>query len=177
MCAQPAYAYFQQKFTVDLAEQLEAFKAARFFNPSKMLDMQPTCNDLDSLAIFPFIRSDPSLLLSLKTELPTYLSKAEDTTPEVNVLNWWRRHENDLPTWSCVCRSILTVQPSSASAERVFSILQRSFSDSQQSSLEDYIECSLMMQYNKHSHVIVLKICEHNRFNDDHHSFGHKRIT
>ena len=38
-------------------------------------------------------------------------------------------------------------QPSSAAAERVFSILQR-FTAQQQSSLEDYIELSVMLQYN-----------------------------
>ncbi len=38
-------------------------------------------------------------------------------------------------------------QPSSAAAERVFSILQR-FTAQQQSSLEDYMELSVMLQYN-----------------------------
>ena len=40
----------------------------------------------------------------------------------------------------------LLVQPSSAAAERVFSILQR-FTAQQQSSLEDYLELSVMLQY------------------------------
>ena len=43
----------------------------------------------------------------------------------------------------------LLVQPSSAAAERVFSLLQNSFSQRQSSSLEDYIETSLMLQYNR----------------------------
>ena len=42
----------------------------------------------------------------------------------------------------------LLVQPSSAAAERVFSILSNSFTDTQRSSLEDYIETSIMIQYN-----------------------------
>ena len=41
----------------------------------------------------------------------------------------------------------LLVQPSSAAAERVFSILRR-FTAQQQSSLEDYLELSIMLQYN-----------------------------
>ena len=138
MCAQPALAYFQQKFTVDLAKQVEIFKAARFFNPLKIYEMQPTCMDLDTLSVFPFLNSNPPLLLSLKSELPTYLSTAEDTTPEMD----------DLPNWSTACKSIVTIPPSSASAECVFSILQTSFAPSQRSSLEGYIECSLMLQYN-----------------------------
>ncbi len=42
---------------------------------------------------------------------------------------------------------IQLVQPSSAAAERVVSLLQNSFSNRQQSSLEDYISLSVMLQY------------------------------
>ena len=42
----------------------------------------------------------------------------------------------------------LLVQPSSAAAERVFSLLKCSFGDHQDSSLQDYIETSLMLQFN-----------------------------
>ena len=41
-----------------------------------------------------------------------------------------------------------SIQPSSAAAERVFSLLQSSFGKQQEQSLEDYIELSVMMQYN-----------------------------
>ena len=61
---------------------------------------------------------------------------------------WWKRHANDLPHWSKAYKMILLVQPSSAAAERVFSILSNSFSDTQRSSLEDCIETSIMIQYN-----------------------------
>ena len=40
------------------------------------------------------------------------------------------------------------MQPSSAAAERVFSILKRSFSDTLYGSLQDLIEPSVMLQYN-----------------------------
>ena len=39
---------------------------------------------------------------------------------------------------------------SSAAAERVLSILNQSFGDQQQLALEDYIETSLLLQYNDH---------------------------
>ena len=42
----------------------------------------------------------------------------------------------------------LLVQPSSAAAERVFSLLESSFSQRQSSALEDYISLSVMLQYN-----------------------------
>ena len=43
----------------------------------------------------------------------------------------------------------MAVQPSSAAAERVFSPLSNSFTEQQMSSLEDYIETSIMLQFNK----------------------------
>ena len=43
----------------------------------------------------------------------------------------------------------LLLQPSSAAAECVFSILNR-ISDKQMNSLEDYVESTVMLQYNKH---------------------------
>ena len=138
MCAQPAHAYTSSKCSLLILQG----------------KLKPLKQQQDTLTVFPFINSNPSLLLSFKSELPTYLSKAEDTTPEIDVLTWWKRHEHDLPNWSTICRSILTIQPSSASAERVFSVLQTLFSPSQRSSLEDYIECSLMLH-----HYIVVYTC------------------
>ena len=46
------------------------------------------------------------------------------------------------------CRAILLLQPSSAAAERVFSLLSNSFKENQQNALEDYISTSVMLQYN-----------------------------
>ena len=42
----------------------------------------------------------------------------------------------------------ILVQPSSAAAERIFSILSNSFTDRQEHALRDYIETSVMLQYN-----------------------------
>ena len=62
--------------------------------------------------------------------------------------SWWKRNEEVLPNWSSTCKSVLLVQPSLAAAERVFSILSNSFTDRQEHSLKDYIETSVMLQYN-----------------------------
>ena len=50
--------------------------------------------------------------------------------------------------WAAAFRLVLLVQPSSAAAERAFSILQCCFNEKQRSSLEDYIELSIMLQFN-----------------------------
>ena len=54
----------------------------------------------------------------------------------------------DLPKWASAAGRVALIQPSSAAAEPVFSILASSFGKQQESSLEDYIQLSVMMQYN-----------------------------
>ena len=63
-------------------------------------------------------------------------------------LEWWRRNCGDIQTWSSCAQKVMLVQPSSAASELV--ILQASFLEQQDNSLQDYIEPSLMYQYNKH---------------------------
>ena len=46
------------------------------------------------------------------------------------------------------CKTALLIQPSSAAAEGVFSLLN-SFKENQARALEDYIEISIMLQYNR----------------------------
>ena len=45
--------------------------------------------------------------------------------------------------------TVLLVQPSSAASERVFSILSASFNDQPESTLSEYLQASVMLQYNK----------------------------
>ena len=50
---------------------------------------------------------------------------------------------------SAEAKQVLLVQPSSAAAERAFSLLSAAFSDRQDSALADYLQASVMLQYNK----------------------------
>ena len=86
---------------------------------------------------------------NLKSEFPQYIAKAVDTSPDVDTLDWWMNHSEDLPNWSSAAQMVVLVQPSSAAVERVFSILKASFGHLQDNSLQEYIESSLMLQYNK----------------------------
>jgi len=81
--------------------------------------------------------------------LPKYLAKTADGSEQFDPLEWWKLNADELPNWSSAARKVLLLQPSSAASERVFSLLKASFSDQQESSLEDYIETSVMLQYNK----------------------------
>ena len=126
---------------------LSVFKQARKFDPSRICDMHPNAEDIEDLCIFPFLNSD-SIIHELKSELPKYLAAAEDVAPTADKKSWWKRNEEVLPNWSGACKKVLLVQPSSAAAERVFSILSNCFTDRQEHSLKDYIETSVMLQYN-----------------------------
>ena len=68
---------------------------------------------------------------------------------KVDILDWWGKNEELLPNWSTAAKKAVLVQPSSAASERVFSILNNSFGDRQNSSLEDYVEASIILQYNQ----------------------------
>ena len=45
-------------------------------------------------------------------------------------------------------KKLVLVQPSSAAAERAFSIMASCFTDEQQSALEETVEASVMLRYN-----------------------------
>ena len=143
--------YFKSKFCSDssqLKETLDAFKAARLFVPHRLIEMNIDTTAVDSLSAFPFL-SHQSTLSNLKLELPAYLGLAQDVCPEYDTLSWWKRHSHELPFWSAAAQDVTLVQPSSATSECVFLILKNSFGPQQDSSLQDYIESSLMLQFNK----------------------------
>ena len=72
-CVQPGLLYFQEKLGSDTVHPVAAFKAARLFSPTKLIEIQPTAADIDILNIIPFLSQD---LNHLKEELPTYFAKA-----------------------------------------------------------------------------------------------------
>ena len=127
-------------------KSLLVFKAARFFSPSKFNEIKPTIADIDLLKVSRFF--DSATIDGLKSELPAYLAAAEDVSSEMDPMMWWKSRETELPKWANACKLVVLVQLSSAAAEHVFSILSSSFTAQQESSLEDYIELSIMLQYN-----------------------------
>ena len=142
-CVQPGLTYFQNQLASSLKTSLAGFKAARIFSPQKANFMQPNTAAVDDLSAFPFLNSQ-AILDDLKTELPLYLAKAVDVDSSVSVMDWWRQNATHLPKWSSALQKVSLVQPSSAASERVFSLLNSSFNDKQEHSLQDYVEASIM---------------------------------
>ena len=147
-CIRPAYQYYQDKFNHGPLQPLVTiFKSCHLFDPVKVKEMQPDAAAVDTLRCAPFFDAD-NVIQPLQGALAAYQALTDDVVAEVNVLEWWSQHSKEIPSWASACKQILLLQPSSAASERVFSLLQNSFNNRQERALEDYIETSLILQYN-----------------------------
>ena len=154
-CVCEAVRYFLLKFNVELVDTVRAFKAARLMCPATVRSLDPTPTSVQQLRAFPFLDED-GIMDALCQELPSYLACAEGVSFQGDSLadlaakkvEWWRCNEEKLPHWSKAVKLVLLVQPSSAASERVFSLLKAAFSDQQQRALRDYLESTVMLQYN-----------------------------
>ena len=148
LCIKPALDYYKEHLQADLMSvPLKAFKAARLFDPHYLNKTKPESVALNSLSTFTFVTEN--MLSALKEEYPLYVAATEDISLDCDTLMFWKQYANNIPKWKEVAAKILLLQPSSAAAERVFSLLKSSFRDQQLKSLEDYIEALLVIQYNK----------------------------
>lgn len=149
-CVQPAIDWFLRKFNVQLYNTVLAFKAARYMCPVSVQWLKPTQHSVETLRIFPFLNDD-GIINDLKAELSAHLAATEDVVidTEERKVKWWHDHKDQLPHWASAAKKVLLVQPSSAAAERVFSFLNSSFNDQQEHTLVDYLQASVMTQYNK----------------------------
>ena len=145
-CVKPGLDYFMEKFGDDSKPPLSQFKAMRYFSPSRIFEIQPSLSDIDALSNIPFL-NEPLIIANLKEELPNYIARSTDVNPS-DIIQWWKNNESVLPNWSAAAKKALLVQPSSAAAERVFSVLNNTFGSNQTNSLEDYVEAAVMLQYN-----------------------------
>ena len=85
--------YFENKklkFWTEFLPIVNAFKAARFFNPEKVTELKPTASSIDELKVFSFLED---VILNLKAE---YLGLAVGVT-KIDILEWWLKNEEKLP--------------------------------------------------------------------------------
>ncbi len=85
-------------------------------SPVKMKEMLIDSTTVDEFTSFPFL-NNPTALANLKAELHKYVTAVEDLDPSMDILEWWKRHEQDSPYWSSALK---LVQPSSAASEQVY---------------------------------------------------------
>ena len=107
--------------------------------------------------------NDAGVIQSLKDKFSAYLVKAADLLNDFQILKyawrWWKTTTTDLPSWSAAVEKLVLVQPSSAAAERVFSLLVTMFGDQQHDALEDMIEAASTLRVNDRLSVRLLKQC------------------
>ena len=158
-CIYPGLQFFQRTFSQEFYENVRAFRSARLCCPVQVQQLRPTAASVEELRRFRFLDND-AIIQGLTAELPRYLALADgaDLQTEEEKLQWWSRNEANLPNWSSVVKKVLLVQPSSASAERVFSIMNNFFTNQQDAALEQTVEASVMLCYNqnqRNKHVVV----------------------
>jgi hypothetical protein len=66
----------------------------------------------------------------------------------INIETFWGKHRL-LPAWTEFAHLVFLLQPSTACVERSFSMLKYIMGDQRSSSLQDKIEASLMLRYNR----------------------------
>ena len=149
-CVQPAIDYFLKRFSHvdgDLYPVVRAFKAAQLCCPRYINETKPTPSAVDQLRVFPVFDND-EMIEMLKEELAAYKVATENVSPDQDRTEWWRLREG-LPTWKKAAKIMMAIAPSSAAAERVFSLMSDSFGAQQERVLEDQLEVALMLQFNR----------------------------
>ena len=162
----PATAYLKSHILNESSRdssQLTRMRVAAYFDPISVL---PTTERVDDvLEAFPCFEKHPKLESDsigpkIKNEIPIYKAlidqiprlderlndKGKDT---FDIEDFWKRAAHKLPSTCLALRAVLTHSPNSAPPERVFSIMKNSFDDDQTQALNDYVELSLSLQYNK----------------------------
>ncbi|KAK3742871.1 hypothetical protein QZH41_007769 [Actinostola sp. cb2023] len=158
-CINPGLQFYQRKFSQEFYDIVRAFRSARLCCPVQVQQLHPTVASVEELRKFSFL-DDDGIIQGLTAELPRYMAIADGTALETEEekLLWWSRNEATLPNWSSAVKKVLLVQPSSASAERVFSLMKNFFGNQQDAALEETVEASVMLRYNQNQRrkVVVL---------------------
>ena len=149
LCVKPGIDYFKKQISSNMSNSLKVFKACRLFLPQKAVTMKLDVKSVTEAFDTTSFLSSREEFDQLIAELPAYLACAADTDDDADPINWWKKNAAALPLWSAAAAKAMLLQPSSAAAERVFSLLRNSFGEQQEAALQDYIEASLMLQHNR----------------------------
>ena len=86
-----------------------------------MNEAQPTPCSVDQQQIFPVLDDDETTDHA-KDEFAAYKVAVADVPKDTECLQWWKVQEA-VPAWRGAARVMMTIPPSLAAAERVFSLL------------------------------------------------------
>ena len=150
--------YFNDTIMGKLRDDLEIYKTCRYANPIWMRDnfqVPNFANDFRTAVVKlnrfhkPEIESMVQELISYKREVLDFRRTDDEGVYKFQMdrcATFWIDRFARLPNLAKFARYCFTLTPSSAGAERVFSILKNAFSVGQmRRSLEDYTECAVML--------------------------------
>ncbi|KAL1510815.1 hypothetical protein AB1Y20_007099 [Prymnesium parvum] len=85
---------------------------------------------------------------AIENEARRYLD-LPDAPMATDILDWWAKHQTTFPNLSVMAQQYLGVPATSASAERLFSIAGRVFSDLRQGMGDDHLEALMWARINR----------------------------
>ena len=103
----------------------------------------------DSTLLDRFSFVDEDVIEKLVGEKDEYHILASNADAGYDLRQFWHDNRLKLPRWYDVAKDIALIQPSSASMERVFSILRACMDERQESSSSDRIAASALLKYNR----------------------------
>ena len=145
----------------DRYDLVEVLRGARLFDPeyANGLDEAAAIGLMKKLERVPYLGKRPALLGHLRTELESYKRDCRDVeplpipggktrAPDRDFLTWHWERKKERPAFFEVVSVLVLIQPSSAGAERVFSLLVAYFGQRAAHTLADKIRASLMAAVN-----------------------------
>jgi hypothetical protein len=152
---EPSLSYYESRKRL-LKTQFDIFEACRLFDPSRagFLQLLQLNEVTRQLGLIPFFTAQERQLLA--AAWPAYVVYVGAYPPqvisgEVMYEDWWvTAGAAGLGVWYAAAQKVMILPPSSAAAERVFSMLKSLIGDQQMAlTLEDYQETSIMLHYNQ----------------------------
>ena len=119
---------------------MKAYIAVRLCCPVQVQKLRPTAATLEGFRNFPFSNNNATIANNHAREILQYIATAEGATVKCEddeKVRLWAAHRDTLPFWAAIVKKLLLLQPSSATAERVFSLLSSIFNAQQDSALQD----------------------------------------
>jgi hypothetical protein len=141
------YAKWKSLLDNKLKLQVECFRGCRLLNPafvaSRTVDFLIT--EVQYLCLIPSLKKKSNAIIE---EMTLYKNLCDGIESNCELFDFWKSHEQDLPTLCDAVHEAVLLQPSSGTAERAFSMLEWMFSSFQTNLLEDGKEAGVMLRYN-----------------------------
>ena len=129
---------------------MKVVQTCDILNPSvaSVTDRERAMVLLEDLAIYlPSFTMDR--VTAMKEEWDGFKALSVGVAPKADVLGFFKLHQRELPNLAAAVCDLAIIPSSSASCERVFSMLRCMFPAQSFSSLEDYRTAAVMLRYNK----------------------------